>query len=78
MTGIARKNVNSVAIALDTPRKRAPTIVAPDLDVPGIIASIWKTPIRSTVWMDQLGQLYNLRFSCLVLVILNHDKENTI
>ena len=34
IAGIARKNVNSAATSLDTPISSAPTIVAPDLDVP--------------------------------------------
>ena len=38
ITGIAKKKVNSAATVLDTPKSRAPTIVAPDLDVPGNIA----------------------------------------
>ncbi len=36
ITGIARKNVYSAATVLDTPIKSAPTIVAPERDVPGI------------------------------------------
>ena len=39
MTGIARKNVNSAATVLDTPISNAPTIVAPDRDVPGNTAA---------------------------------------
>ena len=40
MTGIARKNVYSAATVLDTPSNSAPTIVAPERDVPGKIAAI--------------------------------------
>lgn len=36
ITGTARKNVYSAATVLETPRIRAPTIVAPERDVPGI------------------------------------------
>ena len=36
ITGIARKNVNSAATYLDTPKSRPPMIVAPERDVPGI------------------------------------------
>ena len=50
ITGIARKNVNSAAVSLDTPISSAPTIVAPDLEVPGINASIWNTPIHNSIW----------------------------
>ena len=50
MTGIARKNVNSAATVLETPRIKAPTIVAPERDVPGKTAAInWKKPIKITV-----------------------------
>ena len=51
MTGMARKNVNSAATPLDTPSMRAPTIVAPEREVPGIIASIWNTPMTSSILM---------------------------
>ena len=44
--GIARKNVKSAAAVLDTPSASAPMIVAPEREVPGIIASIWNTPIQ--------------------------------
>ena len=40
ITGIAKKKVNSAATVLDTPSNNAPTIVAPDLEVPGNIAAI--------------------------------------
>ena len=50
MTGIAKKKVNSAATVLDTPIKSAPTIVAPERDVPGKIVAInWKNPIISAV-----------------------------
>ena len=43
--------MNSDATVLDTPISNAPTIVAPDLEVPGKIAAInWNTPIISAVW----------------------------
>ena len=46
ITGIAKKNVNSAAISLDTPINNAPTIVAPERDVPGKTAAItWNKPI---------------------------------
>ena len=40
ITGIARKNVNSAATVLDTPINNAPTIVAPEREVPGNTAAI--------------------------------------
>ena len=47
---MARKNVYSAATVLDTPIKRAPTMVAPERDVPGKTAAIsWKNPIISAV-----------------------------
>ena len=39
ITGIARKKVNSVAAALETPINSAPIIVAPERDVPGNTAA---------------------------------------
>ena len=39
ITGIARKNVNSAATPLAVPIKSAPTIVAPEREVPGISAN---------------------------------------
>ncbi|MNY18897.1 hypothetical protein D3C86_1523060 [compost metagenome] len=45
MGGIARKNENSAAERLSVPISSEPTIVAPDRDVPGIIARHWKRPI---------------------------------
>ena len=36
ITGIARKNVNSAATYLETPINKAPRMVAPERDVPGI------------------------------------------
>ena len=51
MTGMARKNVNSAATLLETPMSSAPTIVAPERDVPGKTAAIsWNTPMRNAVW----------------------------
>ncbi len=50
ITGIARKKVYSAATVLDTPIKSAPTIVAPEREVPGNIAAInWKRPIIRAV-----------------------------
>lgn len=50
MTGIARKNVNSAATVLEMPRIKAPTIVAPERDVPGKTAgNQLKKPIKITV-----------------------------
>lgn len=37
ITGTARKKVNSAAVTLDTPISKAPIIVAPEREVPGII-----------------------------------------
>ena len=72
ITGIAKKNVNSAAISLDTPMIRAPTIVAPDLDVPGINANIWKNPIHRSIDIDKSAILFTdglrpaLRFSITI------------
>ena len=46
MTGIARKKVNSAATGRDMPSSSAPTIVAPERDVPGNTAAMsWNTPM---------------------------------
>ena len=46
ITGMAKKNVNSAAISQDIPINKAPTIVAPERDVPGKTAAItWNIPI---------------------------------
>ncbi len=39
------KNENSAAVLRDMPSSIAPRIVEPEREVPGIIASIWNTPI---------------------------------
>lgn len=49
ITGAERKNENSAAAVLDTPKSIAPRIVAPDLEVPGTSARHWKQPIRKAV-----------------------------
>ena len=50
ITGMAKKKVNSAATVLDTPISSAPTIVAPEREVPGKIAAInWNTPISVAV-----------------------------
>ena len=51
ITGIARKKVYSEATFLDTPISSAPTMVAPEREVPGkMTASTWNTPIKAAVW----------------------------
>ena len=51
MAGMARKNVNSAAVVREIPISRAPTIVAPEREVPGNTAAIiWNTAmIRAAV-----------------------------
>ena len=49
IVGIAIKKLNSAAADLETPIMRAPIIVAPEREVPGIMASIWKKPIKRAV-----------------------------
>ena len=50
ITGMARKKVYSAATFLDTPISSAPTMVAPERDVPGNTAAItWKIPISMAV-----------------------------
>ena len=46
ITGIARKNVNFAAVSLEIPIAIEPTMVEPDLDVPGKMAArSWNKPI---------------------------------
>ena len=47
--GIARKKENSAAMKREAPIRVAPKIVAPERDVPGIKASIWKIPMPKAV-----------------------------
>ena len=49
MVGIARKKENSAAMKREAPIRVAPIIVAPERDVPGIKASIWKIPMPKAV-----------------------------
>ena len=49
IAGIARKKVYSAATLLEVPIRMAPTIVAPEREVPGMSASIWNTPMSSAV-----------------------------
>ena len=50
ITGTAKKKVNSAATVRLTPINKAPTIVAPEREVPGKIAAInWNIPIISAV-----------------------------
>lgn len=44
ITGIPKKNENSVATKREAPIKIAPKMVAPEREVPGINASTWKAP----------------------------------
>ena len=80
MTGIARKNVNSEATVLDTPISNAPTIVAPDLEVPGKIAAMsWNTPIISAVWKVMSSSLVIFAFFPLLRLSMTiNATPNTI
>ena len=49
ITGIARKNVYSVATTRLVPNKIPPSIVEPERDVPGTSESTWKKPMMSAV-----------------------------
>src|SRR5690554_6245785 len=57
ITGIDKKNEYSVATKREAPKIIPPTIVAPDLEVPGINASIWKKPISKAVVYDNSWKL---------------------
>ena len=45
--GTTIKNENLAAFSLSIPSKTATEIVAPDLEIPGIIAIAWEIPIKS-------------------------------
>ena len=49
ITGMERKKEYSAAIGRAVPISIAPTIVAPERDVPGINARTWKKPIIKAV-----------------------------
>ena len=49
MVGMARKNENSVAERLSAPSSRAPTMLEPERDTPGIIARHWQSPMTKAV-----------------------------
>ena len=55
IVGIARKNENCVAAGRSTRNIKAPMIVAPARDTPGIIARIWQQPMPSAVASDMLS-----------------------
>lgn len=44
ITGIPKKNENSVATKREAPIRMAPRMVAPDREVPGISDRTWKKP----------------------------------
>ena len=68
MTGMARKKVNSAATLLDTPIRSAPTIVAPEREVPGNIAAInWNTPMISAVLNVMSSSVFTLGLAPLFL-----------
>lgn len=72
ITGMARKKVNSAAIFLDVPTSIAPSMVAPDLDVPGIRANTWNRPMAKAILYVSSeksftkGLLYRFLFSITI------------
>ena len=62
IVGMARKNENSVAASRVTPISKAPTIVAPEREVPGIIARHWNNPILAAVGIDISSVLAQVDF----------------
>ena len=52
MMGMARKNVNSAAAVLLQPHNMPPMMVAPEREVPGMMASTWKQPIFRAVFQS--------------------------
>ena len=66
ITGMARKNVNSAATVRLTPIIRAPTMVAPEREVPGKTAAIsWNAPMMRAVLKVMSYRLLTLGFFLL-------------
>jgi hypothetical protein len=45
--GRANKKENSTMFFLEMPKDRPPIIVAAEREIPGIMAILWKTPIKA-------------------------------
>ena len=73
ITGTARKKVNSAAATRETPIRRAPIIVEPDRDVPGIIESTWNKPIKNAVIyvISLIVSILGLRFLLKISIRIN-------
>ena len=67
MTGTDRKNENSAATVLDTPRTMAPIMVDPDLEVPGISARHWNRPMKRAVFISSSFRLRTENSICSFL-----------
>ena len=85
IVGTARKNVNSAATGLAIPIRSAPTIVAPEREVPGKRAAIsWNTPIMkaalyvSSSMVFTLGFLFLFQFSTTMKAIPNTIRATAI
>ena len=57
ITGIAAKNENFAAVSRGIPSIRAPSMVAPDREVPGIIDNAWKQPIANDVLREMCSMV---------------------
>ena len=71
ITGIAKKNVNSAATLLSSPKIKPPIIVEPLLLVPGIKDNNWKPPTPNAC-------LYVISFNFLVDLFPRFLDSNTI
>ena len=68
MVGMASTKENSAAVRRSTPISSAVMMVAPDRDVPGIMASAWPSPtstaargpISGTLWMLGAGRSFSM------------------
>ena len=58
IVGMAKKKENSAATVREVPKIIAPIMVAPEREVPGIIAKAWKNPIMMIVeYLSSLKEL---------------------
>ena len=78
MVGIARKNENSVAVFLSSPKTNPPMIVAPDLEIPGKSDKTWAKPTPNARRGDMLSNsdIFGFLFFLSIININTPPKIN--
>ena len=76
MTGIPKKNENSVATKREAPIKIDPRIVAPEQDVPGTSAKTWNNPTRRAAWY--VKSFREVQRGVLFCCVFDNNKGNTV